>query len=177
MLKVLLKYLFEIDPNLTKAQQLKLGKAYIKMTLLILLTVPFWAWPLLFAAIIRFVEAEEMGGLSSFSYLTLLPTIYAYLSLLNRFIDLQKKKVRGNFQVPSFKQLMSEYFNSLVKITVGQILALVLNNFSEYSLVEVISLQIFYFFAHVLVYFYALILKDMPVNQNMRRLWEIKNNN
>lgn len=168
-------YFFEIDPSFSKEQKKKWLITYFKIMIIFLITIPFWVYPLIFAVIIRIVESEQAGGINIATFITLLPCLFAYVSLLKDIISLQKQKVRGKLTIPSWWNFIKKDSSDFFKLILGQIITIVISNFSAYIFLEAISLQIFYFFAHIFIYFYARILKDMPVNQRMKFLWR-KNN-
>jgi len=134
----------------------------LKLTLLMMVFMPFWIAPMIFLVGLIGASAESQHWNSWQIFMHALPTIMAYFSMLHGFIKVQqlvylKKKYSYNF-----RYISQSNFKSTLFLLAAQFISIVMSNFSPYAFLHAICLQIIYFIVQIQEYVYYKILVQYP---------------
>lgn len=144
------------------------GWAVLKITLILLISLPFWCWPLFFGAIVKFLIWEEINlGKEPIKSLTfwygMVPFLYAYSSFLYSMYKIRMDKIKSNLVIYTIKQILIKHGQSFLRLIVLILVDIVTNNFSPISMMVGLSLFVFYLSTEIFEYFYRKIIRDAPL--------------
>lgn len=141
----------------------------MQITALVLLTLPFWVFPLFFGAIIKIIELENAGMKieSAYTFLqffyALIPFTFAYGTFLAQLVRAQIQKANNKLKITTLKTIFKKHATSILILFCLQFVDLVINRFDPDTFLIQISLSIFYFSTALFMFSYTKIIDSAPV--------------
>jgi hypothetical protein len=144
------------------------GWAVLKITLVLMISLPFWCWPLFFGAIVKYLDWQQsnIGQSAVWSivfWYGMIPFIYAYLLFLYNLYVIRMDKIAGKLKIYTVWQIFKRHSQSFLRLSILSLVDIVTNNFHWQSLSIALSLSVFYLSTEIFEYFYRKIIRDAPL--------------
>ena len=141
-------------------------KQMLVLSLFIGIFMPFVLFPLMFTVALVFVEAEEKAFPWWQIILNLIPLSYMYFSIITNIMKIQAANYYGKLPKMTIWKIFKLNAKGTLSLLGLQILTIIFNQFSPYSLLQAVFLQIFYFLQHFFELIMTRIIVTLPINEN-----------